>query len=356
MSVGSTPGTRHQDSAVELRGVSKTFRRRARAVGLKEAVRVLRRPEYREIRALDDVTFSAERGTILAYAGPNGAGKSTTLRIISGLMAPDAGGVQVLGRRPQRDRLMLMRRMAVVFGQRTDLWWDLPVMASYHWKRAVWQIPDSTFDEMLDYTTGLLSLDDLLDVPARELSLGQRMRADLGFALLHAPELILLDEPTLGLDVDVKARLIDGLRGLNRDRGVTAIVTSHDITDLESLADRLLLLHEGRIRFDGTFDELRREAGAKTYLSMRAAEPPAFARAQRVDDDGEASTYAFSYGDHDAISRSFVEAQAVARPGSIRLWEQSISDVVVELYRSWSPLPPAQRGAVSAGAVRGEGE
>jgi ABC-2 type transport system ATP-binding protein len=228
-----------------------------------------------------------------------------------------------------------MRRIAVVFGQRTDLWWDHSVLASYRWKRAVWDIPVETYREMLEFVIDLFALDDLLEAPVRELSLGQRMRADLGFALLHNPELLLLDEPTLGLDVSVKARLIDALRQLNHDSGMTILATSHDIDDLEALAGRILLLNRGSLEFDGSFRELRKSAGAKTYLSFHSVLNPELPVGARVDRAGTEYTLSFDADDHESIIGALIRAQEVALPGTLRVWEQATSDVVLDLYRAW---------------------
>src|SRR6185437_6459064 len=179
------------------------------------------------------------RGEVVAYAGPNGAGKSTTVKLLSSLLAPDAGTVRVLGMDPVRDRVRYVNRIGVVFGQRTELWWDHPIAASFEWKRVVWNIARPRYERMLKLVRELLGLDDIFLTLARELSLGQRMRADLGLALLHEPELLLLDEPTLGLDVLARRRILSFIKELNRADGVTVVVTSHDMAELEQLAGRI---------------------------------------------------------------------------------------------------------------------
>ncbi len=245
--------TKAWDTAIELSNVEKTF--------VQKQYKGLFRREERRVRALDGVTLRVRKGEFVAYAGPNGAGKSTTFKLLCGMLAPDAGQVRVFGLEPRRNRVSLMRRVGVLFGGRTELWWDFPVLRSFEWKRDVWDIPRERFRKNVAAFTEMLELEPFLHSFVRELSLGQRMRAELAMALLHDPELILLDEPTLGLDVLAKRAMIDCLRRLNRETGVTILVTSHDMDDLISMASRLILLNDGRVAFDGESAALLRRAG-----------------------------------------------------------------------------------------------
>src|SRR4051812_8191654 len=213
--------TSASDIVVSLTGVSKTFRQRQRSERSSDLFRQLFRPTFRKVQALQDIHLSIRRGETVAYAGPNGAGKSTTVKLLSGLLAPDAGTVRVLGLDPVRDRVRYVGRIGVVFGQRTELWWDQPVAASFEWKRVVWGVPRPVYERTLGFVTEVLGLGDLLHPLPRELSLGQKMRADLAMALLHDPELLILDEPTLGLDVLAKRHILDFIKSLNRERRLT---------------------------------------------------------------------------------------------------------------------------------------
>ena len=230
------------DTVVELSGVSKTFKQRQRGENLGEAVKGLVRPRIREVHALRNIDLCIGRGEIVAYAGPNGAGKSTTVKLCSAMLAPDTGTVRVLGMEPVRDRVRYVRRIGVVFGQRTELWTDHPVAASFEWKRVVWNIPRERYERMKGVVKELLGLDEFFNTLARELSLGQKMRADLGLALLHEPEILFLDEPTLGLDVLAKRKILSFVKELNRENHVTVMVTSHDMDDLEQLAARIVMI------------------------------------------------------------------------------------------------------------------
>src|SRR5262245_2494616 len=206
------------DTVVSLRGVWKTYRQRQRSSQLRDLLRNLLRPVVQRVDALKGIDLEVQRGEIVAYAGPNGAGKSTTIKLLASLLAPDAGEVRVLGMDPVRQRVRYVGRIGVVFGQRTELWWDHPLSASFDWKRVVWDVPRERYEKMLGLVRELLGLDELWNTLARELSLGQRMRADLGMALLHEPEVLFLDEPTLGLDVLARRRILGFIRDVNREK------------------------------------------------------------------------------------------------------------------------------------------
>src|SRR5215510_1262987 len=239
------------DTVVSLRGVWKIYRQRQRSSQLRDLLKNLLQPTVVRVEALRGIDLEVQRGEIVAYAGPNGAGKSTTIKLLASLLAPDAGEVRVLGMDPVRERVRYVGRIGVVFGQRTELWWDHPLSASFAWKRVVWDIPRERYERMLGLVRELLGLDELWNTLARELSLGQRMRADLAMALLHEPEVLFLDEPTLGLDVLAKRNMLQFLKDLNRHHHVTVILTSHDMADLEQLAERIVMIDQGRIAFDG---------------------------------------------------------------------------------------------------------
>ena len=236
------------DTVVELNDVTKKFRRLIKG-GL------LHR-EHKDVYALSHVNLTVRKGEFVAYAGPNGAGKSTTFKLLCGMLAPNEGSTRLFGLDPIRDRIAVMRRTGVLFGNRSELWWDHPLRTSFEWKKEVWNIAPKDYTERLERLTAEMHIGDCMDAFVRELSLGQRMRANLALTLLHAPELVLLDEPTLGLDVLAKQDLIRSLKRINREQGVTLVVTSHDMDDLRDMASRLVLIHEGVIRYDGTFDSL----------------------------------------------------------------------------------------------------
>ncbi len=328
--------TKPWDIVVELSGVSKTFKQRQRGENLSEAVKGLVRPRIREVHALRNIDLKIGRGEIVAYAGPNGAGKSTTVKMLSAMLSPDAGTVRVLGMEPVRDRVRYVRRIGVVFGQRTELWTDHPVAASFEWKRVVWNIPRDRYERMKGIVKELLGLDEFFNTLARELSLGQKMRADLGLALLHEPEILFLDEPTLGLDVLAKRRILNFVKQLNREKHVTVMVTSHDMDDLEQLAARIVMIDRGRIAYDGSFDRLRSEFSDRRRLLIEtnSSAAPRLAAADWVRSDDCRHEYLFD-ARQASIAALLEQAGAQAQIVDVETHRAAIDEVIAHIYEQW---------------------
>jgi ABC-2 type transport system ATP-binding protein len=328
--------TSASDIVVELSGVSKTFHQRQRSERLADVLRNLFRPTLRKVQALHDVNLQIRRGEIVAYAGPNGAGKSTTVKLLSSLLSPDAGTVRSLGMDPVRQRRQYVGRIGVVFGQRTELWWDHPVAASYEWKRVVWDIPRERYARMLGLVKELLGLDEFFHTMARELSLGQKMRADLGMALLHEPEILFLDEPTLGLDVLAKRNVLRFVKELNRERNVTVMITSHDMSELEQLAGRIVMIDRGKIAFDGDFDRLRREFGDRRLLLLETAcgPAPALQGAELVESAAGRHEYRFD-ASQVRIASLLEQAATVTQVLDVETHRAPIDDVIADIYEKW---------------------
>ena len=250
----------------------KTFRVAERGKGTLGALAGVVRRRHRTVRALDGVSFTIEPGELVGYIGPNGAGKSTTVKVLSGILVPDSGRCEVSGRVPWRERVEHVRRIGVVFGQRTQLWWDLPVVESFELLRDIYRVPPDDYRRALDELIALLSLSPLLDTPVRQLSLGQRMRCDLAAALLHSPRILFLDEPTIGLDAVAKIAVREFVRTLTRERGVTVILTTHDMDDIEELCSRVAVIGRGKILCDGTIDDLRGRVTRERRLTVDLAD------------------------------------------------------------------------------------
>ena len=241
---------------IHVRELHKIFQVLERRKGLAGSLLNLFAPRHRAVHAVEGVSFSLQAGEVVGYLGPNGAGKSTTIKVLTGLLVPSGGEVLVNGLIPWAQREHYVRGIGAVFGNRTTLWWDLPVIDSLELLQPMYDIPTERFQHNLKEFSELLDLGSFLNTPVRSLSLGQRMRGDLCAALLHEPRLIFLDEPTIGLDVVAKERIREFILHVNRDRGVTVLLTTHDLSDVERLCERVMILDHGRLLYDGRLDEL----------------------------------------------------------------------------------------------------
>jgi ABC-2 type transport system ATP-binding protein len=320
-------------AVVEVRGLRREFVVRRRKPG----ARLARTRDV--VTAVDDVTFDIAPGECLGYIGANGAGKSTTIKMLMGILVPTGGQVRVCGLEPVRERTALARRVGAVFGQRSQLWWDLPLEDSFRLLAAIHRLPEHVWRERLADCSERLDLAELLTTPVRQLSLGQRMRGEVTAALLHSPELLVLDEPTIGLDVLSKERLRAFLADEQRERGTTILLTTHDLADIERLSDRVLVIDHGRLAYDGTLPGLVTRVGASRVLIVDLAAPappltdiPGTTLAS-VEADGLRQHLAFRAEETTAAAVvAAVTARAELRDLSIA--EPDIEDVVRRLYLS----------------------
>jgi ABC-2 type transport system ATP-binding protein len=311
---------------IEVSDLRKTFTVYRRAGRL--------RRERRQVTAVDGVSFSVEAGEMVGYIGPNGAGKSTTIKMLTGILVPSSGWLLVAGLTPARRRTELAKRIGVVFGNRTQLWWDLPLRDSFELLRHIYRVPGADHRRRIAELRGLLDLDPFLDTPVRQLSLGQRMRGELTAALLHAPDVLFLDEPTVGLDIVSKARVRDFLAQLNRERGVTTLLTTHDLSDIERLCPRMVIIDRGRVLYDGGTAEIAARFGAERTLVVDLAEtrPPLhLARGLVVRTDGPRQWIRFRSEEMTAaalIAAISEQAQLV----DLSIEEPDIEEVVRRVY------------------------
>ncbi|MCX4827292.1 ATP-binding cassette domain-containing protein [Streptomyces sp. NBC_01016] len=301
------------------------------------------RRERREVRAVDSLSFTVRRGEMVGYIGPNGAGKSTTIKMLTGILTPSGGRLRVAGIDPSRERSRLAHRMGVVFGQRTTLWWDLPLIDSYRLMRRMYRIEDGRYEENLARLVELLELGDLLDAPVRQLSLGQRMRGDIAAALLHDPEVLYLDEPTIGLDVVSKVKVRGFLRDLNADRGTTVLLTTHDLTDIEQLCRRVMVIDHGKLMYDGELEGLHATGGAAAertlVVDLERELPPLeveFARVVKVE--GARQWLAFPAGQSAAPLVARIAERYPMVDLSVR--EPDIEAVIARMYARGTSVAP----------------
>jgi ABC-2 type transport system ATP-binding protein len=311
---------------IELRHVEKTFTVYQRESRLRRSRSL--------VRAVDGVTFDVEEGSMVGYVGPNGAGKSTTVKMLIGILVPSGGRISVTGRDPSRERIEVARRIGVVFGQRTQLWWDLPLRDSFELLRHVYRVPASRHAATLERLVQLLDMAPFLGTPVRQLSLGQRMRGELVAALLHEPPILFLDEPTIGLDLVSKEAVRSFLAEVNREQGTTVLLTTHDLVDVERLCDRLLVLDRGSVIEDGTVTEIKRRYGEERTLVVDLVEPGSpldlpGVTVERVE--GPRQWLRFRRDEHTAASLlAQVTTRAAVRDVSIE--EPAIEDVVRRIY------------------------
>jgi len=258
---------------VEAVGLTKEFRGAKRRPGLSGAVHDLFQREYSTTRAVDDISFSIEPGEMVGYIGPNGAGKSTSVKILTGILTPTAGEVRANGFIPYKQRMAYAATIGAVFGQRTQLWWDIPVVESFRLLKEIYEVSDSDYQSRLGRFDEILGLNEYMEKPVRKLSLGQRMRCDMAAALIHNPPLLFLDEPTIGLDLLAKEAIRKFLKEINQEFGTTMLLTTHDLADIEELCDRLMLIDHGRILFDGRLDALKARLGLQTQVRFELRDP-----------------------------------------------------------------------------------
>lgn len=256
-------------SFIKVKQISKTFRIVKKKSGLRASIRSFFKREYMDVAAIQDVSFTIEKGEIVGYIGPNGAGKSTTIKILSGILVPDSGECKINGMVPWEDRVKYVKNIGVVFGQRSQLWWDIPASDTFDLLRDIYEIPEDEYQVTKQDLINRLNLTDIINIPVRQLSLGQRMRCEIAASLLHNPEILFLDEPTIGLDAISKQVVRDFIKELNKDKHTTIILTSHDMTDITTLAKRVILIGKGKILYDGSLKKLEQQYETEKYVFIK---------------------------------------------------------------------------------------
>lgn len=322
---------------IELKNVCKTFKVAKRNAGFGEAVKSLFCRDYTYVQALNDVSFTVNDGEMVGYIGPNGAGKSSTVKIMSGILTPDSGECIINGRTPWKDRVDHVRDIGVVFGQRSQLWWDVPVIDSFELIRDIYKVSREDYKKSLSSLTELLNLSEILKTPARQLSLGQRMRCEIAASLLHNPKILFLDEPTIGLDASSKIAVREFIKSINKQNKTTVILTTHDMQDIEALTDRILLIGKGRILLDGTLAELKKRHSAfKTITVDYTGEKLPACEKYKVTKDGDGR------GEIIIDTRVITASQAISfisdhvEIKDISVAGETIDETVVSLYKEFA--------------------
>lgn len=301
---------------IEVEGLKKVYKVNQRGKsGMGAAIKSLFKREYKVVEAVGNISFNIIPGEIHGFIGPNGAGKSTTIKILSGVLYPSAGKVNVMGYIPWQDREKLVKKIGVVFGQKSQLWWDLPAIDAFYLNKMIYDISDKTFNENLDYFVSSLKIEDVVKKPVRQLSLGERMKCEFVCALLHEPPLVILDEPTIGLDIYSKEAIRTFIKKINKDKGTTFIVTTHDLGDIEDLCENITVINNGTISFDDSLENL------KTYFAKKKIVDLKFSKVVKQEDIKEYSI------------KSFNEISASVE---INLETSNLKD---EIYKIWGSLP-----------------
>lgn len=330
------------ENVIELKNVRKEFVTTKHYPGLKGAVKGLFTKEKERKIAVDDISLEIKEGEIVGYIGSNGAGKSTTIKMMSGILTPTAGTCVVNGLEPYRNRKRNAKNIGVVFGQRTQLWWDLPLSETYTVLKEIYEVSDRDFKERMDFFHEVLGLQEFIHSTVRTLSLGQRMRADLAAALLHNPKVLYLDEPTIGLDIMVKDKIRQAIREINEKYHTTVILTTHDLNDIEELCERIIIIDAGKKIYDSTLNQLKEDYGNHCSISFEWKETPGAACIEMLRNMGESLVFAeqekgtvVSFDKNDiSVANVIAKVMGTIEVKDIQIKETELTDIVKEIYRS----------------------
>ncbi|MFO7653260.1 MAG: ATP-binding cassette domain-containing protein [Candidatus Krumholzibacteriia bacterium] len=332
---------------IDVRDLTKDYLLTRRREGVMGGLVDLVRPRKRVLRAVDRISFSIEAGEMVGYIGANGAGKSTTIKMLTGILTPTAGEVRVGGLVPYRQRQQYTRHIGVVFGQRTQLWWDLAVVESFRLLKKIYEVSDAAYAEQMRLFDDLLGVGELLDQPVRKLSLGQRMRCDLAAALLHRPTILFLDEPTIGLDVVAKEKVRSFLREARDLLGTTVILTTHDLGDIQQLCRRIIIIDRGLVLYDGTLEVLKQQLGHRMQLQLELREPTTATELARVTGplpvrwtEAQGRHHTADFSRLEVTSAEIIRLVLTAHPvQDLRITEPDVEEVVRRIYREGRVLP-----------------
>ncbi|MDN3019871.1 ATP-binding cassette domain-containing protein [Paenibacillus sp. BSR1-1] len=322
---------------IQLKGISKSYKVAKRQTGLRQAAKALFRQEHTIVEALKDISFTINPGEIVGYIGPNGAGKSTTIKIMSGILVPDTGTCTIMGYTPWKDRTKYVKNIGVVFGQRSQLWWDVPVIDSFELLKDIYKVPQQEYKTTTDLLIETLELQEIIYSPVRQLSLGQRMRCEIAASLIHNPNILFLDEPTIGLDAVSKIAVRQFIKTINQEKGVTVILTTHDMNDIEALAERVILIGKGSLLYDGQLGELRKRFGTKKIITAeykQRANPIQIPGASVLSWSPERAVLSVdtaNFKTSDIITHLTTQVELV----DVTIETQPIEDIIVQLYKEY---------------------
>jgi len=323
---------------IEVKNINKSFKVSKRQAGVLASFKSLIHPKYEVIQALNDISFTIDQGEIVGYIGPNGAGKSTTIKIMSGILTPDSGSCQILNRTPWKQRVEHVKNIGVVFGQRSQLWWDIPVIDSFYLLKDIYKVEEETFQTTLQLLSDTLDIKKLLTIPVRQLSLGQRMRCEIAASLLHNPKILFLDEPTIGLDAVSKIAVRNFIKKLNQEMNTTVILTTHDMSDIEALANRIILIGKGQVLLDGSLKTIKEK-----YITHKTVTVDHYDKGITLEMKG---VEVVSQTDGRLVLSVNIKMTKVSdlitylaqhlEIADITVDDRSVDDIIVELYKEYS--------------------
>lgn len=321
-------------NVIEVSNLSKKYKVAIRESGLKNALKSFLKKKYKEVKAVDNISFKIKKGEIVGYIGPNGAGKSTTIKMLTGILKPNEGKIVSLGMDPSIDRVEYVKNIGVVFGQKSQLWWDIPAEDSFDLLKEIYKIPDKLYDDNKNELVKILKLEEIIKKPVRQLSLGERMKCELVASLLHNPEILFLDEPTIGLDAVSKVTVRNFIKEINKRRNVTIILTTHDMVDIESLTDRLIIIGKGKMLYDGSMKDIKKKYQTSKIIEIyykRISSIPKIKNAQIVENNAGVIKIKI---DSRVVSSSKIieEYSKVCDITDVNMYEENIDDIICKLY------------------------
>lgn len=325
-------------SFINVNHISKTFKVAKRERGLLASLKSFFKREYTYIEAVKDVSFQIEKGEIVGYIGPNGAGKSTTIKILSGILTPDSGNCKIGGMNPWKEREQYVSKIGVVFGQRSQLWWDIPAIDTFDLLKDIYDLGESEYEETKNNLIKLLDIEEIVKIPVRQLSLGQRMRCEIAASLLHKPSILFLDEPTIGLDAVSKKVVRDFIKKINKENNTTVILTTHDMSDIEALAKRIILIGKGRILYDGNIHKLKQQLGNIKNITIDTKDKIDIIKkdgviTQKKTEEG----YLFQIDTNIISVSSFLKhLSGLTNLEDVDIENESIDDLIIKLYQEYN--------------------
>ena len=319
---------------IELKNINKTFKVSRRNAGFREAAKSFFHKEYEYIKALDNISFNISEGEMVGYIGPNGAGKSCTIKIMSGILNPDSGTCTVNGRTPWKDRINHVKEIGVVFGQRSQLWWDVPVIDSFELLKDIYKIDEKQYKKSFDELVSLLNIEKIIKTPTRQLSLGQRMRCEIAASLLHNPKILFLDEPTIGLDAVSKIAVREFIKSINHERKTTVILTTHDMQDIEALTKRIILIGKGRILLDGDLNSLKKQYTKHKIITVEySGGTPGMLNGLTITENTKNRLVAAIDTDCISVSNAISKLSESLDITDISVSSSSVEEMVVSMYK-----------------------